>query len=208
MDQTIMLIDEPPRLRDLLASILRMRGYAVLECDGGQDAMKRLRHVRPDLIIVEAILPVMSGFQMAAAVIIMVSQLPAILGLAARPAWHEWPEALAGARPFSIAVAVVVIATIMHGARLTKRVPPSAGSSASIWPFSSWTRSIRPSSRPVSIVTRTRAPSRSRPIGPPARASGPTWPMQAPVDTPEKRASVMSVTDLPTSRCFSADVTW
>ena len=61
-----MLIDEPTRLRDLLASILRMRGYAVLECDGGQDAMKRLRYVRPDLIIVEAILPVMSGFQICA----------------------------------------------------------------------------------------------------------------------------------------------
>ena len=60
---TIMIIDEPTRLRDLLASILRMRGYAVLECDGGQTAFKRLRHVRPDLVIVEAILPVMSGFQ-------------------------------------------------------------------------------------------------------------------------------------------------
>jgi two-component system, OmpR family, phosphate regulon response regulator PhoB len=63
MDTTIMLIDEPTRLRDLLSSILRMRGYAVLECDGGQDAMRRLRHVRPDLIIVEAILPLMSGFE-------------------------------------------------------------------------------------------------------------------------------------------------
>ena len=63
---TIMIIDEPTRLRDLLASILRMRGYAVLECDGGQAALKRLRHVRPDLVIVEAILPVMSGFQVCA----------------------------------------------------------------------------------------------------------------------------------------------
>ena len=27
-------------------------------------------------------------------------------------------------------------------------------------------------------------------MGPPASASGPTWPMQAPVETPEKRASV------------------
>ena len=63
---TIMLIDEPTRLRDLLASILRMRGYAVLECDGGQAALKRLRHVRPDLVIVEAILPLMSGFQICA----------------------------------------------------------------------------------------------------------------------------------------------
>ena len=36
----------------------------------------------------------------------------------------------------------------------------------------------------------------SLPIGPPASASGPTWPMQAPVDTPEKRASVTTATRL------------
>jgi len=37
---TLMIIDEPTRLRDLLSSILRMRGYAVLECDGGHDAFR------------------------------------------------------------------------------------------------------------------------------------------------------------------------
>ena len=37
---------------------------------------------------------------------------------------------------------------------------------------------------------------RSLPIGPPASASGPTWPMHAPVDTPEKRASVTIATCL------------
>ena len=51
-----------------------------------------------------------------------------------------------------------------------------------------------------------RSPSRSLPIGPPASASGPTWPMQAPVDTPENRASVISDTCLPNDRCFSAEV--
>ena len=37
-----------------------------------------------------------------------------------------------------------------------------------------------------------RSPSRSLPSGPPASASGPTWPMHGPVETPEKRASVTS----------------
>jgi SulP family sulfate permease len=68
--------------------------------------------------------PVMSGFQIAAAVIIMVSQLPGILGLASRPAWNQWGAAIAGIKPFSILVAVVVIALIIHGAKLTRRAPP------------------------------------------------------------------------------------
>ena len=54
----------------------------------------------------------------------------------------------------------------------------------------------------------TTSPSRSRPMGPPASASGLTWPMQAPVETPEKRASVITATDLPQGMNFSADVTW
>ena len=44
------------------------------------------------------------------------------------------------------------------------------------------------------------SPSRTLPIGPPASASGPTWPMQAPVETPEKRASVRTATCLPKLR--------
>ncbi len=39
-------------------------------------------------------------------------------------------------------------------------------------------------------------------MGPPARASGPMWPMQAPVETPEKRASVRTATCFPQSEVF------
>ena len=49
-----------------------------------------------------------------------------------------------------------------------------------------------------------RSPSRTLPIGPPASASGPTWPMHAPVETPENRASVSTATCLPKLRCFRA----
>ena len=45
-------------------------------------------------------------------------------------------------------------------------------------------------------------------MGPPASASGPTWPMQAPVETPEKRASVSTATCLPHEMCLSAEVIW
>ena len=73
---------------------------------------------------------------------------------------------------------------------------------------SSPTRSIVPSRRTRSTTIRIRSPSRTRPIGPPARASGPTWPMQAPVETPENRASVITAICLPNERCFRAEVIW
>ncbi len=50
------------------------------------------------------------------------------------------------------------------------------------------------------------SPSRTLPMGPPASASGETWPMQAPVETPLKRASVMHRHVLAEGEYFSADV--
>jgi hypothetical protein len=67
-------------------------------------------------------------------------------------------------------------------------------------------KSTVPSSLTRSTVIATRSPSRSLPIGPPDSASGDTWPMQAPVDTPLNRASVSSATCLPNGRYLRAEV--
>ena len=66
IDRTILLVDLPTRMRDLLTSILRMRGYAVIEIDNARDLLKRIRTIRPDLLIIEALLPVVSGFEACA----------------------------------------------------------------------------------------------------------------------------------------------
>jgi len=66
IDRTILLVDEPTRMRDLLTSILRMRGYAVIEIDTARDLQKRIRSIRPDLLIIEAMMPGISGFEACA----------------------------------------------------------------------------------------------------------------------------------------------
>ena len=89
-------------------------------------------------------------------------------------------------------------------ATASTRAPSSGSYSRPSWP----TRSMLPSSVLRSMTMRMRSPSRTLPTGPPASASGPTWPMQAPVETPEKRASVITATCLPQERCLSAAVIW
>jgi len=68
--------------------------------------------------------PVMAGFQNAAAIVIMLSQVHLLLGLPARPALAQWPAALAEARPLSIVVAGLTLLVIFQAPRFTKRVPP------------------------------------------------------------------------------------
>lgn len=126
MDQTIVIVDEATRLRELLSSILRMRGYAVLECDNGQDAMKRLRRDRPDLVIIEAILPVRSGFQICADLRRdpMLKDLPTLMmcsekyNLRKGGSWREHiPSDEFLARPFGVQELLVRVEGLIRAAR-------------------------------------------------------------------------------------------
>jgi anti-anti-sigma factor len=68
--------------------------------------------------------PVMAGFQNAAAVIIVYSQLHLLLGLDQKPLLAGWGSALADIRPLSLLVAAATLAFIYMGPRIARRVPP------------------------------------------------------------------------------------
>jgi anti-anti-sigma factor len=69
--------------------------------------------------------PVMAGFQNAAAIVIMYSQLHVILGLALRPrSLAQWASALPDARPLNVLVAAATLLLVFKGAQISKRVPP------------------------------------------------------------------------------------
>jgi anti-anti-sigma factor len=68
--------------------------------------------------------PVMAGFQNAAAIIILYSQLPMLLGLPSHPALGQWMGALAGIQPLNMAVAAATLALIYLAPRLVRNAPP------------------------------------------------------------------------------------
>ena len=68
--------------------------------------------------------PVVAGFQNAASVIITLSQLHVLLGLAERPSLAGWPAALADVRPLGAAIGIGTLAVVFLGHRITTRVPP------------------------------------------------------------------------------------
>ena len=69
-------------------------------------------------------MPVLAGFQNAAAIIIALAQIHVFLGLPAKPSLAAWPAALGDARPLTLVVGVATLALIFQGERLLKRVPP------------------------------------------------------------------------------------
>ena len=68
--------------------------------------------------------PVMAGFQIAASTIIMLSQLPILLGLKFQPTLSQWPGALGQVKPLSAVVAAATLVVVFNAGRITSRVPP------------------------------------------------------------------------------------
>ena len=58
----ILVVDDEPNIRDLLASGLRFAGFSVLAVSNGNDAVIAAEKGNPDLILLDVMLPDMSGF--------------------------------------------------------------------------------------------------------------------------------------------------
>ena len=66
MAATILIIDDEPRLRQLLARILQLEGYTVLEADTARNGLKTLEHEEVHLVISDVKLPDKNGIELSA----------------------------------------------------------------------------------------------------------------------------------------------
>jgi two-component system KDP operon response regulator KdpE len=103
---TILVVDDEPQIRRVLRTALSAEGYAIVEARDGQEALEKLRAERPDLVLMDANMPVLDGLQ-ACGEIRACSSVPIIM-LTVRGAEKDKVRALdAGAddyvvKPFGI----------------------------------------------------------------------------------------------------------
>jgi len=62
---TILVVDDERKIRDLVRSYLEREGYAVLVADTGQRALDALERARPDLLVLDLMLPDLAGEEIA-----------------------------------------------------------------------------------------------------------------------------------------------
>jgi two-component system cell cycle response regulator len=60
---TVLVADDDPTTRDLLAAVLRQNGYDVVTCDDGQEAVERVGKGGIDLVLLDAMMPRLSGLE-------------------------------------------------------------------------------------------------------------------------------------------------
>ena len=61
MKKKILVIDDEPGIRGLLAMMLERKGYAVLLAEDGREGLDLFRRERPDLIVLDLKMPDIDG---------------------------------------------------------------------------------------------------------------------------------------------------
>lgn len=58
----ILVVDDDPDMRLAIASVLSSRSYQVIEACDGYEALKKLKEEKPDLMLLDLLMPGMDGF--------------------------------------------------------------------------------------------------------------------------------------------------
>jgi len=64
---TVLIADDEPHIRHLVGTKLKLAGFNVLIASNGQDGLALAREHRPDLIVTDYQMPILSGFEMSQA---------------------------------------------------------------------------------------------------------------------------------------------
>ncbi len=64
----ILLVDDSKTELHFLSDLLTKRGFKVRTAENGADAMKRLAEEKPDLILMDVVMPGQNGFQLTRAI--------------------------------------------------------------------------------------------------------------------------------------------
>ena len=62
MPEKILIVDDDPDMRDALTIILESQGYQIVTAQDGLEAMANLKAERPDLMVLDLLMPKMDGF--------------------------------------------------------------------------------------------------------------------------------------------------
>lgn len=63
MAKKILIIEDDLFLRQLMARKLSKEGYEIVEAIDGEEGLKKIKETKPDLVLLDLILPGMDGFE-------------------------------------------------------------------------------------------------------------------------------------------------
>ena len=66
--KTVMIVDDEPDINKVVVDILGPKGYKVVTAVSGKEALSKLKRTKPDLILIDFLMPTMSGIELCRAI--------------------------------------------------------------------------------------------------------------------------------------------
>ncbi len=61
----ILIVDDDPQIRSVLEALFEPTGHEVMGAGDGEEGLKKIKQKKPDIIILDGMMPKKSGFQLA-----------------------------------------------------------------------------------------------------------------------------------------------
>ncbi|MFF4412326.1 response regulator transcription factor [Streptosporangium sp. NPDC001559] len=121
VEARLLIVDDEPNIRELLSVSLRRSGFEVVTAADGREAVHFAERIRPDLVVLDVMLPDMDGFTVAGRLRAMGGQIP-VLFLTARDATDDKVTGLRVAddyvtKPFSLEEVLARIRAVLRRTR-------------------------------------------------------------------------------------------
>ena len=125
MKNKILLIDDDPTLLDLLSQFFQEAGYEVFSAPNGTQGLKLAYNERPDLVLLDVMMPGMDGWEICARLREM-TEVPIVMVTAKSSEADKLRGFLLGiddyvTKPFSFAELVARVQAVMSRATLPDR---------------------------------------------------------------------------------------
>ena len=115
----VLVVDDDPDILRLVREVLREAGWTVIVAENGAEALSRVADIRPQLILLDKLMPIMDGTTFAATYRQRSDPAPIVALCAARDA-AEWAESIGAvghlSKPFNVERLIAVVAQHIEGA--------------------------------------------------------------------------------------------
>jgi two-component system OmpR family response regulator len=125
----LLVVEDEPNILELLSASLRLAGFEVATATGGLEALAAVQRHRPDLIVLDVMLPDLDGFDVARRLRSGDTRTP-VLFLTAKDATEDKVTGLTiggddyVAKPFSLEEVIARIRAVLRRARSSGPPPP------------------------------------------------------------------------------------
>ncbi len=119
--KTVLVVDDEFDLTDTLRAILEGEGYRAETCFNGREALERLESAKPDLILMDLMMPALSGLEVLRTLREMpgMSNVPVVLMSAVAPCVkqedYRWQGFLR--KPFSLSALIATVERLIGKAK-------------------------------------------------------------------------------------------